>query len=94
MAVAAIKPCEWRVGPAGSDEIRVEQRMQRDGSFLYAVTTLSYTANRDNEWEREPIPSSRDDAYIAGCRFEEFDEAIVIALRMHRLGDRARRIAW
>lgn len=81
--------CEWRVGPPddfrnGWREIRIVERTQRDLSCLYAVVMRSYTANRDGEWEHEPIPSSRDDDYMARCRFADWEEAALLAQKMVR----------
>lgn len=74
---------EWRVGPGGGfQEVRIVTRLQRDGSTLYAVTREEWTANRGGEWEEEPIPSSRDDAYISRCRWADFEDAHDMAQRM------------
>lgn len=48
----------------------------------YVVRQLSYCLNRDGEWEYEPQPSSRDDAFIDRCRFRSLDEAAE-TLRKH-----------
>lgn len=82
-----IRAVEWRVGPAddfqrGISEIRIVTRGQRDGSTLYAVTQRGWTANKDGEWEYEPIPSSRDDAYLQRCRWDDWEMAALMADRM------------
>jgi hypothetical protein len=46
-----------------------------DGEFngaadVWAVRWLSRCWNRDGEWEFEPLPSSRDDAFKARTRFD------------------------
>jgi hypothetical protein len=79
-----VTACEWRIGPPALDEVRVVERGQRDGSVLYAVTQRGWVANRDGEWEYEPLPSSRDDDFIARCRFEDWEDAANLALRMAR----------
>lgn len=82
-----ITAVEWRVGPRddfryGVTEIRIVERIQRDGSALFAVTQRGWTANKDGEWEYEPIPSSRDDAYLARCRWDDWEMAALMADRM------------
>lgn len=85
MSSVSMTACEWRVGPVASlthgdmTELRIVERAQRDGTVLYAVTRGGWVANRDRRWELEPIPSSRDDAFIARCRFEEWTEAAALA---------------
>lgn len=51
-------------------ETELVRRRQRDGKSLWAITRLSMCLNRDGEWEHEPIPSSRDDAFMERCRFQ------------------------
>ena len=74
--------CEWRVGEPGLDELRIVERAQRDGSVLYAVTWRGWVANRDREWEHEPIPSSRDDDFLLRCRFADWEAAATVAQHM------------
>jgi hypothetical protein len=74
--------CEWRVGPAGPDELRIVERAQIDGTVRYAVTRGGWVANRDREWEYEPIPSSRDDDFIARTRFTDWEDAAWVAQYM------------
>jgi len=42
----------------------------------WAVRQLSRCLNKEGEWEWEPIPSSRDDAFYTRCRFDSLDEAL------------------
>jgi hypothetical protein len=74
--------CEWRIGPAGLDELRIVERAQRDGSVFYAVTRGGWVANRGREWEYEVQPSSRDAAFIARTRFAEWEDAAWLAQYM------------
>jgi hypothetical protein len=55
---------------------------QRDKSDLWAIRRLSSTLNRDGEWEYEPIPSSRDDEYMARNRYQTAGEAYLCWLRV------------
>jgi len=62
--------------PAGGPPLRVEDRGQRDGSRLWAVTWLGHHClNKDGEWEREPLPSSRDDDFLERTRWATVGEA-------------------
>lgn len=58
-------------------EVEAHRRRQRDGKSLWAVKRLSSVLNRDGEWEHEPIPSSRDDEFLARARFDSLSDAIV-----------------
>ena len=53
----------------------IESREQRDGSILWAVTYFGDVLNRGGEWEWEPLPSSRDDDFIARTRFCSIEDA-------------------
>lgn len=44
----------------------------------WAIRCMGRCLNRSGEWEWEPQPSSRDDAFFARCRFH-CDEAIGLA---------------
>lgn len=77
-----VTACEWRLGQPGLEELRIVERVQRSGEILYAVKWLSYVANHDYVWEWEPIPSSRDDAFFARCRFADWEAAYQVAIRM------------
>ena len=83
-----MRAVEWRVGPDPSSydhrEIRIVEQVQRDGSTLYAVKEGPWAANHSGEWEYEPLPSSRDDAYLARCRFKEWEDAALMAQRKAR----------
>jgi hypothetical protein len=71
----AVTVVRYRVGPpdcdpmAAMDAIYIEQRLQRDGTGLWAVTHRGFTLNTDGEWEYEPQPSSRDDDFLARTRW-------------------------
>ncbi len=36
---------------------------------VWAIRRGGYVLNRDGQWEHEPLPSSRDDAFLARCRY-------------------------
>lgn len=57
------------------NERRIEAAKQRDGSVKWAVRRDGSCLARDGMWEYEPMPSSRDDEFMARCRFSSVDEA-------------------
>ena len=61
--------------PHGMNTEAVRMR-QRDGRILWAVRHGSKCLNQSGEWEYEPQPSSRDDAFFARCRFASTADAI------------------
>ena len=63
-------------GQRGDLPYKINRLGQRSGPDKYAVRQGLNCLSRDKEWEYEPIPSSRDDAFLARCRFDSFDEAV------------------
>lgn len=61
------------------DEVRLELVRQRKGPPLWAVRRHGMCMGKDGEWEWEPSPSNRDDAFLARCRFAMPQEAADIA---------------
>jgi hypothetical protein len=59
-----------------SYDFKIQRVSQRSGRDLWKVMKGSECLNKDGEWEYEPMPSSRDDAFIARCRFESAAAAI------------------
>lgn len=70
----------YRVG-SGIDPIRVERVGQVSGPDKWAVRHRNNCLSRSGEWEWEPMPSGRDDDFIARCRFDTADEACSAAIR-------------
>lgn len=64
---------DWETG-ASAWAITVEWR----GTDRWAVILRSRCLNRDGRWEYEPIPSERDDDFLARCRFDR-DTALDLA---------------
>jgi len=55
--------------------------IQRTNSPFYegerfAVRRIGDCLSKDGQWEYEPTPSSRDDAFYARCRFDTFEDAV------------------
>jgi len=46
-----------------------DQREHDPVDWKWAVRKLGACLNHDGEWEYEPMPSSRDDAFLHRCRF-------------------------
>lgn len=69
-------PCAYRVGPAGLGAVKIEEVAQIEGPALWAVRKKPGNClNKAGEWEYEPMPSSRDDEFLARCRFATVEEA-------------------
>jgi hypothetical protein len=56
--------------------VRVEQVKQMNGSPLWAVRNAGNVLSIAGQWECEPMSSSRDDEFIARCRFPNAKAAI------------------
>lgn len=66
-------------GPAGPSmvpsaytlaAVQIVVRKQRDGTKLWAVVNeAGDVLNKQGQWEWEPLPNSRDDDFMARCRF-------------------------
>lgn len=51
--------------------VRIEACRQRDGSRLWAVrNSFGDVLNKQGEWEWEPHPSGRSEAFLSRCRFD------------------------
>lgn len=42
----------------------------------YAVRRAGNCLNKEGKWEWEPFPSSRDDAFLERCRWDNWDQLI------------------
>jgi len=66
-----------------SDSLRIsiEQRRGRDGRDRWAVLRNELVLNSDGEWEYEPSPSSRDEAFLKRCRYADLTSASLALVR-------------
>lgn len=64
-------------------ETKIQRTRQLDGSTLWKVSRSGECLNKSGEWEWEPMPSGRDDEFLARCRFASAQEAIDSALQSH-----------
>jgi hypothetical protein len=76
MSTTNWKPCAWRIegdDPYRAAKIEIAPRPGKPDRF--AVRRMGSVLNKDGEWEFEPQPSSRDEAFFARCRFDTFEAA-------------------
>lgn len=64
----------------------LERVARRDGSFQWAIRRNGACLNREGDWEWEPRPSERDDAFFDRCRFDTPEEAYACWARFEALG--------
>ncbi|BDC37721.1 hypothetical protein PTKU15_10180 [Paraburkholderia terrae] len=79
-AMAGVEVASYAIqigGPYG--HISIERTQQIDDTYLWKAKRGSECLNKDGGWEYEPIPSSRDDAFLGRCRFSTAEEAIAAA---------------
>ena len=62
-----------------TEEIRIERARQISGPPLWAVRFRGNCLNKSGVWEWEPMPSSRDGAFLDRCRFPDAESAIEAA---------------
>jgi hypothetical protein len=63
-----------------ADDITVQRARQISGPPLWKVCYRGSVLNQYDEWEYEPMPSSRTDEFLARCRFASAERAIAAAL--------------
>ena len=73
------EPIAWIFNPPhGSPEfppITIQMVTAQDGGQTYQICQGHYVLVKLGEWEFNPNPGNRDDAFRARCRFNTFDEA-------------------
>lgn len=62
-----------------ANEVLIQRSRQIEGPALWAVRFNGSVLNKQGEWEWEPMPSSRDDEFLARCRWDSAEEAIAAA---------------
>jgi hypothetical protein len=65
------------------------QRMkQRDDSYLWAILKGEHSVmNREGEWEYQPLPSSRDNAFLKRTRFSTAMDALKVYRQQETKGE-------
>lgn len=59
----------------GEGAITIERVSNMSGSDSWAIRCRGECLNKSGAWQHEPLPSSRDDKFIANCRFTTPEEA-------------------
>ena len=73
------QPVAFRIyGPQPPNQIRIEERLQADKTSLWVITDgFGMNLLKDGTgWIFEPVPSSRDDAFIQMTRWATWQEAM------------------
>jgi hypothetical protein len=65
--------------PERIEEPTIVRVAQIEGADLYSVRYFGRCLNKSGNWEMEPMPSSRSDAFLKRCRFSTLDEAMMAA---------------
>lgn len=60
------------------DDATLEKVLRRDGGHAWAVRRFSSVLNRQGEFEYEPMPSDRDEAFLSRCRFDTAEDAAAV----------------
>lgn len=81
-ALAAPKAEAWQqelqVYDARGRAFNIMQAQQRDGSTRWKVSDGIAVLNIHGDWEFEPSPSTRDDGFLARCRFDSPQAALAV----------------
>lgn len=70
-----LAPCAYRVGPAAFGAVKIEECGQIEGPSLWSVRQNGNCLSKSGVWGWEPSPSSRDDEFLARCRFASVQDA-------------------
>lgn len=62
---------------------QIERCSQCNGTFKWAIRRSGSCMNNEGEWEFEPMPSSRDDEFMARCRYESAESAYAAWVRFN-----------
>lgn len=60
----------------------VQRVRQMRGPDMWKVEKSGENLNKQGEWEHEPLPSARDDAFLERSRFSSAEAAIAAAMRV------------
>ena len=59
-----------------ADGVTIEACRQRDKTVTWAVRSQGNVLNKHQQWEYEPLPSSRSEAFLQRTRFATIGEAV------------------
>lgn len=68
-----LKATEYLI--VGEENVTVARRLGRGGKELWCIFRWDRVFNKDNEWEYEPLPSARDEEFIARTRWNSAEDA-------------------
>jgi len=67
----------WSVSAYKVGTLTVQSMSQLDGRTLWKIADgFGNVLNKQGEWEWEPMPSSRDDEFLARCRYATLDDVL------------------
>lgn len=85
--LASSMPRARAIAYALDGDAQIQEVPRQDGPPRWAIRDqFSRCMNTSGEWEDEPRPSSRDDAFFARCRWDSVDEAFVAWISSHTPG--------
>ncbi len=64
-----------------TERISIARRTYPDDQESWAVVRGDSVLNHELEWEYEPMPSSRDEAFFNRCRYHSKEEAMLFYLK-------------
>jgi len=70
----------FAVSSKNAGDITIQRVVSRNGAVRWAVRQDSAVLNTDGQWEHEPLPSSRDEAFLRRCRFPTVQAAARAAM--------------
>ena len=73
-----LRPKAYRIpmlSEDGYDRVTIEERSTEDSVRRWAVVRGGSVLNKDGDWEYEPMPSSRDEAFLSRCRYTTLEAA-------------------
>lgn len=79
-ALDAEQPVNAEIAAYAVGKAKIERAIQPCGGHKWAVRIRGEVLNKQGFMEYEPQPSSRDDAFMARCRFDSAKEAIDAAI--------------
>ncbi len=61
--------------------VEIQRTLKWNDGHLWAARISGLCVNNLGQWEHEPFPSERDEAFLARCRFKTPEEAGEMAMR-------------
>lgn len=80
-----LRPIAYGTGLTLSTDGKMRIEPIRNALTRWSISGTAYCLNRKGQWEHEPIPSDRDEAFYSRCRYASLDETAEF-LRRHLEG--------